>query len=47
MVVRRRKLRQSIGHYVDGLLSGLERKTGWLLAERAGEPCGLLVEFQR
>jgi SRSO17 transposase len=35
--VRRRELRQSIGHYVDGLLSGLERKTGWLLAERAGE----------
>jgi hypothetical protein len=30
-------LRESIGHYLDGLLSGLERKTGWLLAERAGE----------
>jgi SRSO17 transposase len=24
-------------HYLDGLLSGVERKTGWLLAERAGE----------
>jgi SRSO17 transposase len=36
-VVRRRELRESIGHYLDGLLSGLERKTGWLLAERAGE----------
>ena len=37
MVLRRRELRQSISHYVDGLLSGLERKTGWLLTERAGE----------
>jgi SRSO17 transposase len=36
-VVRRRELRESIGHYLDGLLSGLERKTGWLLAERVGE----------
>lgn len=35
--VRRRELRESIGHYLDGLLSGLERKTSWLLAERAGE----------
>jgi SRSO17 transposase len=35
--VRRRELRTSIGHYLDGLLSGVERKTGWLLAERAGE----------
>src|ERR1700712_4776270 len=35
--VRRRGLRTSIGHYLDGLLSGVERKTGWLLAERAGE----------
>lgn len=35
--IRRRELRTSVGHYLDGLLSGLERKTGWLLAERAGE----------
>lgn len=34
--VRRRELRESIGHYLDGLLSGLERKTGWLRAKRAG-----------
>jgi SRSO17 transposase len=37
LCVRRRELRMSIGHYLDGLLSGVERKTGWLLAERAGE----------
>jgi hypothetical protein len=37
LCVRRRELRTSIGHYLDGLLSGVERKTGWLLAERAGE----------
>ena len=24
--------------YVDGLLSGIERKTGWQLAERVGDP---------
>jgi hypothetical protein len=34
--MRRRDLRESIGHYLDGLLSGLGRKTGWLSAKRTG-----------
>lgn len=37
LCVRRPKLRTSIGHYLYRLLSGVERKTGWLLAERAGD----------
>jgi len=32
----RRELRESGGAFVDGLLSGIERKTGWLMAEQAG-----------
>lgn len=32
----RRELRDSAGAFVDGLLSGVERKTGWLMAEQAG-----------
>jgi SRSO17 transposase len=32
----RRELRESAGAFVDGLLSGVERKTGWLMAEQAG-----------
>lgn len=35
-VFRRRELKETAGAFVDGLLSGIERKTGWLLAERAG-----------
>ena len=35
-VFRRRELKETGGAFVDGLLSGIERKTGWLLAERAG-----------
>jgi SRSO17 transposase len=35
--VRRSELQTLIGHYLDGLVSGVERKTGWLLAERAGD----------
>lgn len=35
-VFRRAELRQSAGAFVDGLLSGIARKTGWLLAEQAG-----------
>lgn len=35
-VFGRRELRETAGVFVDGLLSGVERKTGWLLAEQAG-----------
>jgi SRSO17 transposase len=33
----RREPRAAAWQYLDGLLSGIERKTGWQLAERAGE----------
>lgn len=33
---RRRELKQTGGAFLDGLLSGIERKTGWLMAEQAG-----------
>jgi SRSO17 transposase len=32
----RRELRETGGAFLDGLLSGVERKTGWLMAEQAG-----------
>ncbi len=32
----RRELRESAAAFLDGVLSGVERKTGWLLAEQAG-----------
>ena len=32
----RAETRQSAGAFIDGLLSGAERKTGWMLAEQAG-----------
>jgi SRSO17 transposase len=35
-VFGRRELRESAGSFLDGLLSGIERKTGWLMAEQAG-----------
>src|SRR5579883_1504320 len=35
-VVRRRELRETASAFLDGLLSGIERKTGWLMAEQAG-----------
>lgn len=35
-VFGRRELRETGGAFLDGLLSGVERKTGWLLAEQAG-----------
>lgn len=35
-VFRRRELRETASAFVDGLLSGIERKTGWLMAEQAG-----------
>src|ERR1700704_4355620 len=35
-VFPRSELRASAGAFIDGLLSGVERKTGWLLAEQAG-----------
>src|ERR671910_3639451 len=35
-VFRRSEARASCGAFIDGLLSGVERKTGWLLAEQAG-----------
>lgn len=35
-VFRRRELQETGGAFLDGLLSGIERKTGWLMAEQAG-----------
>ncbi len=37
----RAELRRSAGAFIDGLLSGVARKTGWQLAEQAGleRPC--------
>ncbi len=35
-VFGRRELRETAGAFLDGLLSGVERKTGWLMAEQAG-----------
>jgi SRSO17 transposase len=32
----RREVRETGGAFLDGLLSGVERKTGWLMAEQAG-----------
>src|ERR1700709_755542 len=32
----RRGTRETAGGFLGGLLSGVERKTGWLLAEQAG-----------
>lgn len=32
----RSEIRQSAGAFIDGLLSGAERKTGWMIAEEAG-----------
>src|SRR4051812_9099876 len=32
----RSELRETAGVFLDGLLSGVERRTGWLLAEQAG-----------
>src|SRR5919199_6768277 len=35
-VFRRPEVRSCAGAFIDGLLSGVARKTGWLLAEQAG-----------
>ena len=35
-VFRRRQLRETGGAFLDGLLSGIDRKTGWMMAEQAG-----------
>src|SRR3712207_9583872 len=35
-VFSRMELRRNAGAFLDGLLSGVERKTGWLMAEQAG-----------
>ena len=35
-VFGRRELKESCGYFLDGLLSGIERKTGWMMAEQAG-----------
>lgn len=35
-VFGRSELRETASAFVDGMLSGIERKTGWLLAEQAG-----------
>jgi SRSO17 transposase len=37
VVFGRREPREAAFNYLDGLLSGIERKTGWQLAERAGD----------
>lgn len=33
----RAETRRSAGAFIDGLLSGIERKTGWMMAEQAGD----------
>jgi len=35
-VFKRSEGREIAGAFLDGLLSGAERKTGWLMAEQAG-----------
>src|SRR4051812_50168506 len=35
-VFGRAEVRETAGAFLDGLLSGVARKTGWLLAEQAG-----------
>jgi hypothetical protein len=35
-VFGRAEVRASVGAFIDGLLSGISRKTGWLMAEQAG-----------
>ena len=35
-VLGRRELRETGSSFIDGLLSGVERKTGWLMAEQSG-----------
>ena len=35
-VFRRSDVVASAGAFIDGLLSGISRKTGWLMAEQAG-----------
>jgi SRSO17 transposase len=35
-VLPRRQLRETASAFLDGLLSGIERKTAWLMAEQAG-----------
>ena len=35
-VFGRRELRETGRAFLDGLLSGIERKTGWMMAEQAG-----------
>ncbi|MER8448305.1 transposase [Mesorhizobium sp. M1066] len=35
-VLPRRELRETGADFLDGLLSGIERKTGWLMAEQFG-----------
>lgn len=35
-VLGRRELRETGADFIDGLLSGIERKTGWLMAEQSG-----------
>src|SRR5215212_7213368 len=38
-VFSRMELRRNAGAFIDGLLSGIERKTGWLIAgHRRGPP---------
>ena len=35
-VLGRRELRETGAAFLDGLLSGVKRKTGWLMAEQCG-----------
>ncbi|MER8409647.1 hypothetical protein NKH16_34390 [Mesorhizobium sp. M1307] len=35
-VLPRRELRETGADFLGGLLSGIERKTGWLMAEQSG-----------
>ncbi len=35
-IFRRREVKETSSAFIDGLLSGIERKTGWMMAEQAG-----------
>ena len=47
-VFGRPEARASAGAFIDGLLSGISRKTGWLMAEQAGldRPYDLPLKFR-
>ena len=43
-VFRSRELRETGDAFIDGLLSGISRKTGWMMSEHAGLPVPLRIQ---